>query len=124
MLGSARVNPTLPVVDMERAKKFYLDTLGLKLVSEMEGGTVLQAGEGSVLLLYPRGATTADHTVAGFSVDNVEETVKEMKAKGVAFEEYDFPGLKTVDSIASFGEAKAAWFKDTEGNILGLGNVV
>ena len=124
MLGNARVNPVLPVVDMERAKKFYLDTLGLKLLNEMEAGAVVQAGDGSTLLLYPHGGTKADHTVAGFTVDNVEQTVKEMKAKGVAFEEYDFPGLKTVDSIASFGEAKAAWFKDTEGNILALGNVV
>lgn len=85
---------------------------------------MLEAGDGTTLLLYPHGGTKADHTAAGFTVENVEQAVKDMKAKGVVFEDYDFPGLKTVDSVATLGEAKAAWFKDPEGNIIGLGNVV
>jgi predicted enzyme related to lactoylglutathione lyase len=73
-----------------------------------------------MLYLYQRAATKADHTVAAFNVDDVEAVVKELKSKGVVFEEYDMPGLRTVNSIATVGSMKGAWFKDTEGNILGL----
>ena len=80
----------------------------------------MQCGKGTMLYLYQRAATKADHTVAAFNVDNIESEVKELKAKGIVFEEYDMPGLKTVNSIATLGSMKSAWFKDTEGNILGL----
>ena len=128
MLANARVHPTLPVVDLERAKKFYEGTLGLKVILEDPSpGAVLQAGEGTTLYIYQRAATKADHTVAGFTVKDVEATVKELKAKGVIFEDVDFPSLKTVEGIATMttpaGEFKVAWFKDTEGNTLAVGNM-
>jgi len=123
MLGSALVMPTLPVVDLERAKKFYQEILGLKVAYENPGGAVMECGNGTKLLLYPRDATRADHTAAGFEVQDVEKEVRELKAKGEVFEEYDTPDLKTVDSIASRGSAKGAWFKDTEGNIIGVANM-
>jgi len=128
MLINAPVRPTLPVVNLERAKKFYEGTLGLKIIQEDPSpGVVLQAGEGTTLYIYQRASTKADHTVAGFRVKDVEATVKELKAKGVVFEDVDFPGLKIVEGIATMtlptGEFKGAWFKDTEGNILSVNNM-
>ena len=125
MLASASIHPTLPVVDLERAKKFYVETLGLKVIKEDPSpGAVLQAGGGTKLYLYQRAATKADHTVAGFTVADVEATVAELKAKGVVFQELDIPsmGIKTVNGVASFGDMKSAWFNDTEGNILAVGD--
>ncbi len=124
MLADSYVHPTLPVVDLERALKFYEGKLGLKVLSrDPSPGAVLEAGGGSRLYLYQRGATKADHTVASFKVDDVEATVKVLKEKGIVFEEYDMPGLKTDEGVATMGDLKAAWFKDTEGNILGLSNM-
>ena len=128
MLTNAKVHPTLPAVDVERAKKFYQETLGLKVLQEDPSpGALLQAGEGSTIYIYQRGATKADHTVAGFSVKDVEATVKELKAKGVVFEDVDFLGLKTIEGIVTMtlpsGEFKGAWFKDTEGNTLAVTNM-
>ena len=126
MLTNAPVHPTLPVVDLERAKKFYEEKLGLKVIrTDPSPGAILQAGEGTNIYLYQRAATKADHTTASFIVTDVEATVKELKAKGVVFEEIEIPsmGIKTVDGIASKGELKAAWFKDTEGNILVVSNM-
>ena len=128
MLTSSPVSATLPVVDLERAKKFYEGILGLKVVREDPSpGAELQAGEGTSLYIYERAASKADHTVARFTMKNVEAVVKELKAKGVVFEDVDVPRLKTVDGIATMatpvGEFKGAWFKDTEGNILAIGNM-
>jgi predicted enzyme related to lactoylglutathione lyase len=116
------VAPTLPVVDMDRARKFYLETLGLKVMQADMGGVMLQAGSGTGLYLYQRGATKADHTVAAFNVNNIEAEMSELKAKGIVFEEYDIPqmNIKTVNGLATADGAKIAWFKDTEGNILGV----
>lgn len=121
MLTNASVHPTLPVVDLQRAKKFYVEKLGLKVMKEDPSpGAILQAGDGTSLYLYQRAATKADHTTASFTVKDVEGTVKALKNKGVIFEEYDLPGLKTVNGIATMGDVKGAWFKDTEGNILAV----
>ena len=122
------IHPTLPVVDLERAKKFYEETLGLGVVWEDPSpGALLQAAEGTTIYIYQRAATKADHTAAGFTVKDVEATVKELRAKGVVFEDIDVPGFKTVDGIATMttpkGEFKGAWFKDTEGNILAVNNI-
>lgn len=124
MLTTAPVAPTIPVVDLERAKAFYIDELGLKLVGENHGGATLEAGDGTMLLLFPRAeATKAEHTVAGFYVADVEAEVADLRAKGVVFEDIDMPGLKTENGIAHLGPFTAAWFKDSEGNVLGVGDV-
>ncbi len=121
---NATVHPTLPVVDLERAKKFYEGTLGLKVILEDPSpGALLQAEEGTTLYIYQRAATKADHTAASFTVKDVEATVKGLKAKGVVFEDVDVPGLKTVDGVFTMGDIKGAWFKDTEGNILAVTNM-
>ncbi len=121
MLSSAPVVPTLPVVDLERAKKFYQEKLGLKPlpVSERDAA-MFECGAGTQLFIYKRAPTKADNTAAAFLVSDIEGTIRELKNKGIKFEEYDFPGLKTINSIATMGSSKGAWFKDTEGNILGL----
>ncbi len=123
MLTNAPVHAVLPAVDLDRARKFYEEKLGLKVVrTDPSPGVMLQAGGGTTLYIYQRGATKADHTVASFEVDDVEAEIKDLKAKGVVFEEYDMPGLKTVNSIITVGSVKGGWFKDTEGNILGVFN--
>ncbi len=121
MLSSAPVIPTLPVVDLERAKKIYQEKLGLKPVPVSErDAAIFECGEGTQLFLYQRAPTKADNTAAAFLVQDIEGTVRGLKNKGIKFEEYDFPGLKTINSIATRGSTKAAWFKDTEGNILSV----
>ena len=123
MLANSMVAPTLPAVDIKRARRFYEDKLGLKVaVEDPSPGIMLQCGKGTMMYVYQRAATKADHTVAGFMVDDIEAEVRELKRKGVKFEEYDMPsmGLKTVNSIATMGKMKSAWFKDTEGNILAV----
>ena len=122
MLSKAKAHPTLPVTDIERARKFYGETLELKLREELAPGHLLyDAGEGTFLIVYERPTPTkADSTAASFFVDDVEATVKGLKDRGVVFEEYDFPGLQTVNSIATMGNVKGAWFKDPDGNILAV----
>ena len=94
MLIKADVYPTLPAVDIKRARKFYEETLGLKVVKEDPSpGIQVEAADGTGLYIYQRAATKADHTVAGFMVKDVEAEVKELKAKGVKFEEYDMPAM-------------------------------
>jgi predicted enzyme related to lactoylglutathione lyase len=123
MLTNSMVAASLPAVDIKRAKKFYTEKLGLKVAMEDPSpGMMLEAGKGTMMYVYQRAATKADHTAASFKVDNIEAEVKELKAKGVKFEEYDIPkmGIKTINSISASGNMKGAWFKDTEGNIIGL----
>ena len=121
LADKALVHPALPAVDLERAKNFYKEKLGFSVQREDPSpGAMLEGSSGSALYIYQRAATKADHTVASFEVDDVAGTVKELKAKGVVFEEYDVPGLKTVEGVADMGPIKGAWFKDTEGNILAI----
>ena len=121
MLTNSPVSSVLPVADMARAKEFYQDKLGLALLPESIPGTAeFEAGEGTRIQLYEHGLPKAENTAASFEVSDIAATVRELKDNGVTFEEYDFPDLKTVDSIATMGSMQAAWFKDTEGNILCL----
>jgi catechol 2,3-dioxygenase-like lactoylglutathione lyase family enzyme len=125
MLAQGKVHATLSVTNLERAKKFYSDTLGLQSQGNIaDGHVVYEAGDGTFLVIYERpDPPKAENTVASFSVDDVERTVQWLKDRGVVFEEYDFPGLKTVNSIATLGELKGSWFKDPDGNTLGISSV-
>jgi catechol 2,3-dioxygenase-like lactoylglutathione lyase family enzyme len=120
MLKNAPVTTILPVVDMKRARDFYENKLGLIPVGmKPDGKFVYACGGGAVIALFPKeGGSKADHTAVSFQVNNVEAAIKELKTAGVVFEDYDFPGLKTVDHVCVLGSEKAAWFKDTEGNYL------
>ena len=121
MLQGRHMHPTIPAADLERARAFYDEKLGLRPARQTPGGLVYEARGGSWFLLYPTpSAGTARHTVAGWAVEDLDAEVAELKARGVVFEEYDSPQLKTVDGIATTAAGRAAWFKDSEGNILGL----
>lgn len=123
MLTNAPVTAIVPATNIERARKFYEEKLGLHAPADLGGDHVLYTcGAGTTLLVYQRGEPTkAEHTQASFMVEDIEKEVAELRARGVVFEEYDFPGLKTVNGIASIANEKSAWFKDSEGNILALG---
>lgn len=118
-LRRAGLIATIPVADLERARAFYEDQLGFEHVATSEAGVLLRAGEGRILL-YHSAAPAPTHTLAGFEVDDLEPIMASLKARGVRFEDYDFPGLTTVDQIAWIGPERAAWFRDSEGNILSL----
>jgi catechol 2,3-dioxygenase-like lactoylglutathione lyase family enzyme len=122
MFESATSHATIAVSDLDRAKKFYEGTLGLKVLDERSDGIRYQAGGGTWFLVYPsQFAGTAKSTYASFEVADVEGAVKELRDRGVVFEDYDMPGLKTVDGIAEIQGVKGAWFKDPDGNILAVG---
>jgi predicted enzyme related to lactoylglutathione lyase len=121
MLKNAPIVPYIPAADVGRARKFYEQKVGLVPREEVAGGVVYECGNRSWIFLYPSaGAGTSQASQAFWQVTNVETEVAELKARGVVFEEYDMPGIKTVNGIATAGGTKAAWFKDTEGNILAL----
>ena len=121
-LSTAHVSAVLPVVDIDRAMKFYGEVLGLEVtpLTGMPGYFTAAAGSGTAILLYKREATKAEHTVAVFRVSDISSVVSELRSHGVVFEEYDLPGLKTVGGIAEAGPSKAAWFKDSEGNTISV----
>jgi predicted enzyme related to lactoylglutathione lyase len=109
-------------MDLNRARNFYERRLGLKPIGLQQDGKFLLSGAGgATIALFPKeGGTKADHTALSFQVADIEAAISELKAKGVVFEDYDFPGLKTVNHVCVLGAEKAAWFKDTEGNYLCL----
>ena len=119
-LSTAPASTTLPAEDLKRARAFYEEKLGLEteLRADMPEGLFVHAGKGSLIVLYQRGRATAENTALTFEVEDLEATVSDLRDHGVKLEEYDFPGLKTVDGIATREADRAAWFKDSEGNIL------
>lgn len=129
MLKDSSVATRLPARDLDRARKFYSDNLGLEPVEDRPGGLRYRSGNSFFVLFKSAGQASGNHTQMGWEVDDIEETVAALKARGVVFEEYDLPGLKTVNGIAEIegnypsrgiGE-RGAWFKDSEGNLLGIG---
>ena len=121
MLTNAPVTTMLPVKDLARARAFYEERLGLKPVGLQPDGKFTYDCGGATLALFPKeGGTRADHTAISFKVADIAASIAQLKKAGVAFEDYDFPGLKTVEHVCVLGAEKAAWFLDTEGNILCL----
>jgi catechol 2,3-dioxygenase-like lactoylglutathione lyase family enzyme len=114
------VHTTLPAADLERAKRFYGDKLGLIPSSEQPAGIFYEVGSTRFLVFPTGGRASGEHTQMGFTVDDIDAAVSELKSRGVTFEEYDFPGMKTVNSVATTGPIKAAWFRDSEGNLIGI----
>ena len=132
MLSKGRVATRLPAQDLNRARAFYAEQLGLEPVEEREGGLRYVGAGGEFALFQSEGAPSGDHTQMGWEVEDIEATVAALRARGVVFEEYGFPGLRTVDGIADIqgnypskgvGE-RGAWFRDSEGNMLGIGQPV
>lgn len=121
-LSPTHTTTVLPVTDPERAKHYYADTLGLPFVrSGPDGGQVFALNDNAALsLLEKPPGVQAEYTVLSFEVPDIMTFMTELEEKGVQFEDYDLPDLKTVDHIAVMGSEKAAWFKDPDGNILCL----
>ena len=121
MLKNVPIVPYIPVADLARARKFYEEKVGLKPKEQYAGGVIYECGNGSWVFMYPsRGAGTSTASTAFWAVDDVAKEVAELKSRGVVFEEYDMPGIRTENGIATGGGAKTAWFKDSEGNILAV----
>jgi predicted enzyme related to lactoylglutathione lyase len=111
----------IPAKDVTRARRFYEEKLGLKATREVAGGVAYEFADHTACFLYPTpNAGTSRASQAYWQVDDVEREVAELQAKGVKFEEYDTPHMKTKNGVASFGDSKAAWFKDSEGNIMAI----
>ena len=132
LLERANVATRLPVQDLDRARAFYSQKLGLEPIEEREGGLRYQCASGVFALFASTGVASGEHTQMAFEVDDVESVVAELRGRGVVFEEVDVPGLKTVEGIAEIdgnypskgrGE-RGAWFRDSEGNLMGLGQPV
>ena len=123
MLSNARIQPMLPVKDLGGAQKFYEQTLGLKKTGEMPGEAITyQSGNAPLVVYRSEFAGTNKGTAALWEVDDVDGTVKELKAKGVTFEHYDMPGMTREGDVHVGGPMRVAWFKDPAGNILSIQN--
>jgi catechol 2,3-dioxygenase-like lactoylglutathione lyase family enzyme len=121
MLDHSLVTCMLPVKDLTRARAFYEQRLGLTPLGAKPDGKFIYRCSGTELALFPKPeGTRATHTALSFRVADIGKAVAELSARGVAFADYDLPGLKTVDHVCVLGSEKAAWFEDTEGNILCL----
>ena len=121
MLSQAQITCMLPVKDLPRARRFYEDQLRLEPQGLKPDGKFVYRCAGTELALFPKAeGTKAEHTALSFKVDDINAAIAELKARGVKFADYDFPGFKTIEHVCVLGSEKAAWFEDTEGNILCL----
>src|SRR5262252_7212412 len=119
MLRGRHIHPTIPARDLARARAWYADKLGFTSGQEVAQAMLYRSGEDRLFLLFSSSAAdTAQHQLAAWIVEDLEAEVAGLRGRGVEFEEYDQPGLRTVDGIARTPVGKAAWFKDSEGNVL------
>jgi catechol 2,3-dioxygenase-like lactoylglutathione lyase family enzyme len=132
MLDRARIAGRIPVGDLDRARRWYSEKLGLEPVDERDGGLLYKGAGGEFALFLSAGGADGTFTQLAFEVDDLGAVVAELRERGVIFEEVDLPGLRTVDGIAEIagnypskgsGE-RGAWFRDSEGNMLGIGQPV
>lgn len=117
MLGNAMVVTTVAVTDLDRAKRFFGEQVGLALLDETPFALRFGAGKGTQLSVR-RGQPNVGQTVAHFEVDDLEAVIRDLSSRGIVFEEYETP--KTVNFIAQIGPARGAWFKDPDGNVFGV----
>jgi len=121
MLQKSPMYAYIPAKDISRARQFYEQKIGLKAKQETAGGVVYEFAKGTACFLYPTtNAGTSKASQAFWQVEDIEREVTELKRRGVQFEEYDMPGMKGENNIYTGGGARAAWFKDSEGNILAV----
>ena len=131
-LGAASVATRLPAQDLMRAKRFYAEKLGLDPNEERPGGLLYETAMGTFALFESSGSPSGAHTQMAWQVEDIESVVADLRGRGVAFEEYALPGLETIDGVAevegnypSKGSAeRGAWFYDSEGNLLSIGQAV
>jgi catechol 2,3-dioxygenase-like lactoylglutathione lyase family enzyme len=122
-LSDYRVEAVMAVSDLERAKRFYQDQLGLVPAEEEEQGVRYRCAEGTGIFVYlsPQNAGTSSATLAGWSVDDLDQTMDELASRGVVFERYDQPGVETDDrGVFDAGRFRAVWTKDPDGNTIAI----
>jgi catechol 2,3-dioxygenase-like lactoylglutathione lyase family enzyme len=129
-LERGSVATRLPAQDLERARRFYADKLGLEPIEERPGGLRYRCASGEFVLFESAGAPSGSHTQMAWEVEDIDAAVSELRDRGVVFEEFDLPGLETLNGIAEVegnypskggvGE-RGAWFRDSEGNLIGIG---
>ena len=120
MLQDAPMYSYIPAKDVARARRFYEGTLGFRVKEELNGGVVYESARGTACFLYPTpNAGTSQASQAFWDVKDIEAEVAELKRRGVTLEKYDMPGTD-ANGIMTAGGAKAAWFKDSEGNIMAI----
>ena len=120
MLGATMIVATIPVSDLDRSKAFYGDTLGLTQLWENPASIRFRCGDVSELSVFRRPGTETQHTLAHFEVTDIEATVRDLESKGVVFVDYTEGPLVTTNHIAQVGPARGAWFRDPDGNFLGV----
>jgi len=120
MLGATMIVATIPVSDLDRSKAFYGDTLGLTQLWENPASIRFRCGDVSELSVFRRPGTETQHTLAHFEVTDIEATVRDLESKGVIFVDYTEGPLVTTNHIAQVGPARGAWFRDPDGNFLGV----
>jgi catechol 2,3-dioxygenase-like lactoylglutathione lyase family enzyme len=121
MLNQRRAHTTLPVDDLEAARAFWGDRLGFEPIEQNPMAILYRAGDGSVFAVTrSAGRATGSHTQMGFTTPDVAAEIAELRSQGVVFEEYDMPGFRTEDGIATTPAGRSAWFKDPAGNLIGL----
>ena len=121
MLSQARTHAALPVADLDRARGFYEGTLGLAPLEVTPAGAQYETGEGTRFLVFPSsGRSSGTHTQIGFVVSDIEAEVADLKRRGVTFEAYEMPGFDRSTSISTLTAGRSAWFKDLDGNLLGI----
>ena len=123
MLGKAEIAAIVPVSDVEKAVEFYGGTLGLELQIRRDDlpenrEAEFRAGDGTLVVYESVAAGQSRGTVAGFRVDDLDSVVGALRERGVVFEEYDLPDLKTENAIATIGDLRASWARDPDGNII------
>jgi catechol 2,3-dioxygenase-like lactoylglutathione lyase family enzyme len=128
-LAASQAITKLPAQDLDRARAFYRDQLGLEPVEERDGGLRYCCGAGEFHVFLSSGAASGTSTQLGFEVEDIEATAAELRERGVVFEQFDAPGFEMVDGIVAVGDnypskgrgERGAWFRDSEGNLLALG---
>jgi predicted enzyme related to lactoylglutathione lyase len=127
MLANAQPEAVIPVSDLERGISFYGDTVGLTLLERYDvpaeaPAARFQLGGGTITVYKSVGAGQSRHTVAAIVVDDIDAAVDELRSRGITFEEYDMGDIKTENGVVRMGKVAGAWFKDPDGNIIGLGS--
>jgi catechol 2,3-dioxygenase-like lactoylglutathione lyase family enzyme len=120
MLETSMVVATIPVTDLDRSRRFYEGTLGLTVLWDSPASVRFDCGGGTQLSIFRRGPSNADHTLAHFEVGDIEAVVRELEGRDVTFIDYGEGPLQTTGHIAQIGPARGAWFRDPDGNTLGL----
>jgi catechol 2,3-dioxygenase-like lactoylglutathione lyase family enzyme len=133
MLKDAEIATRLPAQDLERARRFYSEKLGLEPAEERPGGLLYRGAGGEFALFESAGGPSGAHTQIAFDVDDIEAVVEDLRGRGLVFEEFEMPGMTQVDGITEVpgnypskggkGE-RAVWFRDSEGNLAGIGQAV